>query len=110
MQAGERALNGVRVQLLGERRLDILNDPIQWLRGQLIWLNEGHHGAIDWYISRLSGAALTPEQRLGLLCIQSGGLWTPRALKVAGLADEDTCPWCRAGIEDLRTTGGNAPL
>ena len=74
MQAGGRVLEGFRVQFPSVWRLDILNYSLQWLRGQLMELGRaarmrnlaqrratfGHHGAIDRYISRLSGAALTP--------------------------------------------------
>ena len=41
MQAVGRVLDGFRVQFVGERVLDLSNDPIQWFRGQLMEKGEG---------------------------------------------------------------------
>ena len=115
LQAGAVMQEGFILQFERERKLDILRDPIQWLRGQIMDRGRAanmkslaqrrksfaHRGGIDWRASRGICAALSAEQRQDLLCIQSGGLWTARSMKTAGLVDDDMCPWCKGAVEDL---------
>ena len=79
---------GFRLAMPGERLLDLLRDTIQWVRGQIMQLGRsartrqlathrtsfGHHGSVDWELTRAVWPALTHEQRRDLLRIQSAGL------------------------------------
>ena len=115
LHAGAILQEGFILQFERERKLDILRDPVQRLRGQIMDRGRdsnmrslaqrrksfAHRGGIDWRASRVICAALSAEQRQDLLCIQSGGLWTAKQMKTAGLVDEDVCPWCKGAVEDL---------
>ena len=39
----------------------------------------GHHGNIDWGLTRAAWPELTHEQRNDLVCVQSGGLPHPQS-------------------------------
>ena len=99
----------------GETRIDILRDPIQWVKRAV--LDGGtaaamrrvasrrptykHQGRIDFQLSKILTKALTKEQKSDLGSIQAGGLWTASTLFAAGLIDTPTCPWCGGEPEDL---------
>ena len=97
---------GFLLVLPGEQTIDLLKDPIQWLRGCIMRVGRAasmrqladtrssfsHRGGINGRATKAIRAALTPEQQSDLLRVQGGGLWTARTLKAAGRLEDDTCP------------------
>ncbi|WP_353239659.1 hypothetical protein, partial [Limnohabitans sp.] len=113
--AGGRLREGFLLDVPDEPTIDLLRDPIQWLRSCIMRIGRQsslrrlankrssfrHEGGIDWRASTAVRAAISPEQQQDLLCIQGGGLWTAHTLKAAGLLEDDVCPWCAQDVEDL---------
>ena len=115
-RVGGHVYSLTRVGFHNERPRDVMRDPINWIRP---WLRHqgqqaavrgvGHRrhtmeGAnyIDVELNNKLKAKYNEDQKRDLLLVQSGGLWTAKALHKAGFLASETCPWCGADTEDLQ--------
>ena len=117
-------LPGFCVQSPGERKFDLLRDPVQRLRGQLTTLGRAarmrnlaarreafrHGGGIDWYITRLCGAPSPPNSDRTVLAFRAAASGR-RARSRQPVSPMKTCAFgAELAEKTWSTCGGDALL